>query len=91
VAQALGALARIHAFGSCAPRDFDAPFDGSCGMTELEPDECIRCGEAPPADEAGYCGHCYWVVKAEFEDGFHALRAYLGHWSAFRDWEARSS
>jgi hypothetical protein len=59
-----------------------------CGMDQIEPDECIRCGEAPPADEAGYCGHCHWAAKAEVEDGFYALRAYLERWRRFRDWEA---
>ena len=56
-------------------------------MNELEPEDCIRCGDAPPADDSGYCGHCYWAVKAEVEDGFYALRGYLERWRKFRDWE----
>lgn len=63
------------------------PSDGYCGVNELQIEDCIRCGEAPPADESGYCGHCYWSAKAEFEEGFYELRSYLEHWRKFRDWE----
>jgi hypothetical protein len=49
-------------------------------------DECIRCGEAPIVDEHGYCGRCHWAVRAEVEEGFQALREYLGAWARFRDW-----
>ncbi len=53
-------------------------------------DECIRCREAPPVDEFGYCGHCHWAVRAEIEEGFHQLREYLRSWARFGDWcEAR--
>jgi hypothetical protein len=57
-------------------------------MDQLERDQCIRCGEAPRVDTSGYCGHCYWAVKAEVESGLYELRAYLETWRVFRDWEA---
>jgi hypothetical protein len=49
-------------------------------------EECIRCGEAPPVDELGYCGHCHWAVRAELEDGFDQIREYLRSWARFSDW-----
>jgi hypothetical protein len=49
--------------------------------------DCIRCGEAPQADENGYCGHCHWVVRAEIEAGFADLCEYLRAWARFSDWE----
>jgi hypothetical protein len=48
--------------------------------------ECIRCGEAPPVDELGYCGHCHWAARAEIEEGFSELRDYLRPWALFMDW-----
>jgi hypothetical protein len=57
-------------------------------MDSLERDPCIRCGEAPQVDESEYCGHCYWVVRAEIDEGIRDLRAYLRRWLEFRDWEA---
>jgi hypothetical protein len=55
---------------------------------KTERDECIRCGEAPQADDEAYCGHCYWQVRAEVQEGLYDLSTYLARWSAFRDWEA---
>lgn len=52
-----------------------------------EQDPCIRCGEAPRADEELYCGHCYWLVRIEIGAGIAELVAYLERWAAFRDWE----
>jgi hypothetical protein len=52
---------------------------------------CIRCGEAPPADEEVYCGHCYWKVRAEVQAGLYELRSYLARWQEFRDWEAHEA
>jgi hypothetical protein len=49
-------------------------------------DDCILCGLAPAVDELGYCGHCYWAVRAEIEDGFIELREYLASWARFTDW-----
>jgi hypothetical protein len=49
-------------------------------------DECIRCNEAPAADELGYCVHCHWAVRAELEEGFYQLREYLRSWARFSDW-----
>jgi hypothetical protein len=50
---------------------------------------CICCNELPAADDLGYCGHCYWAVRAEIEEGFSDLRAYLENWARFADWCAR--
>jgi len=47
---------------------------------------CIRCGGAPAIDENGYCGHCHWAVRAEVEEGFKDIRAYLRNWRAFANW-----
>jgi hypothetical protein len=47
---------------------------------------CIRCGDAPSADEGGYCGHCHWAVLIEVQDGLHELDAYLAAWARFADW-----
>jgi hypothetical protein len=46
-------------------------------------ESCIRCDEAPAVDEQGYCGHCHWAVRAEFEEGFRELRGYLEAWQRF--------
>jgi hypothetical protein len=51
-------------------------------------EDCIRCGEAPRADEEGYCGHCHWAVKVEIQEGFHQLCTYLAGWARFDDWRA---
>ena len=49
-------------------------------------EDCIRCGDAPAADELGYCGHCQWAIRAEIEDGFYQLRNYLSGWARFTEW-----
>jgi hypothetical protein len=49
-------------------------------------ESCIRCDEAPAVDEQGYCGHCHWAVRAEFEEGFRELRGYLEAWQRFTEW-----
>lgn len=54
----------------------------------LEPD-CIRCGEAAQVDGLGYCGHCYWAVRAELAAGFQQLNEHLGRWARFGDWCAQ--
>jgi hypothetical protein len=48
--------------------------------------ECIRCREADAVDEAGYCGPCYWFVRAEIEHGIVAMREYLLAWAQFAEW-----
>lgn len=57
--------------------------------TVISMDDCIRCDEAPAVDESGLCGHCFWAVRSEAEEGMFQLRAYLARWLEFRDWEAR--
>jgi hypothetical protein len=47
---------------------------------------CIRCDEAPSADEFGYCDRCHWAVHAEIEEGFYQLRSYLRNWAKFDVW-----
>jgi hypothetical protein len=47
---------------------------------------CARCGTARRVDAAGYCGHCYWAVRAEVEAGFRVLGEYLQAWARFMDW-----
>lgn len=47
---------------------------------------CIRCGEADAIGEDGYCGHCHWAARTEFEEGFVKLRGYLENWQRFADW-----
>jgi len=53
-------------------------------------DDCIRCGEAPPVDRLGYCGHCHWAALAEVEEGVSRLGDSLARWADFRDWELTS-
>jgi hypothetical protein len=50
---------------------------------------CIRCGEFPRVDAAGYCGHCHWAVLSEVEAGFRLLDEYLRAWALFMDWCAQ--
>jgi hypothetical protein len=50
---------------------------------------CIRCGESPRVDEAGYCGHCHWAIQGEVEAGFRVLSGYLHAWALFMDWCAQ--
>jgi hypothetical protein len=50
-------------------------------------EDCIRCGDAAPVNEDGYCGNCYWEVFFEISNGLHRLRDYLGRWAEFREWE----
>jgi hypothetical protein len=51
--------------------------------------ECICCDEAYAVDDSGFCGHCFWRVRAEVEEGIYLLREYLARWLEFRDWEAQ--
>jgi len=55
----------------------------------IDGDPCIRCSDAPQVDANGYCGHCHWVVRAEIETGYAALRAYLRAWAQFFEWCVR--
>lgn len=50
-------------------------------------DECVRCGDPAVTDDVGYCGFCYWAVRAEVEEGFVALNTYLQRWAEFHAWE----
>lgn len=52
-------------------------------MSELQ---CIRCKEAPAADENGYCGHCHWAVRSEVSAGLYKLRELLQRYAAFNSW-----
>jgi hypothetical protein len=47
---------------------------------------CIRCGDAPPVDEWGLCGHCHWAVRGEIEVGLYELREYLRKVARFEAW-----
>jgi hypothetical protein len=58
-----------------------------CGISTTKHELCARCGEAPPADDDVLCGHCFWQIRAEVEEGMYELRAYLVHWLEFREWE----
>jgi hypothetical protein len=49
--------------------------------------DCICCGEAPEADESGYCAYCYWTIRVEIEEGFADLCEYLRNWACFDEWE----
>jgi hypothetical protein len=49
-------------------------------------DTCIRCGDAPPVDEQGLCGHCHWAMRAEVEVGLYELREYLRKVARFEAW-----
>jgi hypothetical protein len=46
----------------------------------------MRCGDAPPVDERGLCGHCHWAVRAEAEVGIYELREYLRKVARFEAW-----
>jgi hypothetical protein len=56
-------------------------------VSPLEDGICIRCAEILAVDGGnGYCGHCYWAVKSEIEDGISELQRYLEGWARFSDW-----
>jgi hypothetical protein len=56
-------------------------------VSALEDVLCIRCGETVAVEGGfGYCGHCFWAIKDEIEDGLSELSRYLDGWARFADW-----
>jgi hypothetical protein len=56
-------------------------------MSALENGMCIRCAETLAVDGGlGYCGHCFWAIKDEIDDGLAELGRYLEGWARFSDW-----
>ena len=52
---------------------------------------CLLCDESPAVDDAGFCGHRHWALRAEIEEGWFRMRNYLRKWANFRDWELANS
>lgn len=50
--------------------------------------KCIRCRDADPVDQHGYCGHCHWAIRSEIDQGLAQLHVYLGRHAGFRAWLA---
>jgi hypothetical protein len=50
---------------------------------------CIHCDTSPADGELGYCGYCYWALRAEIEEGLSDLQAYLEKWARFAEWCVR--
>ena len=53
----------------------------------MQPDLCVRCQDYPKMSGYDLCGHCYWAVQAEVNEGLGQLQAfvdkYIG-WSVFQ-------
>jgi hypothetical protein len=47
---------------------------------------CIRCGDSAGVGGAAYCRPCFWVVRAEIEEGFRELEEYLREAARFEAW-----
>src|SRR2546421_172859 len=51
----------------------------------------LLCDGSPGVEDAGFCGHCHWALRAEIEEGWFRMRNSLRKWANFRDWELATS
>ena len=64
-------------------------FENHHGWPTPDQATCIRCDAAAIVDENGYCGCCYWAVRAEVERGLYQFAERLRKEARFQEWLAQ--